>query len=293
MFIAGWFVTYIDRDPETLAAMEKKAKKQKMDKDDAERMMDFIEKQVEKGRQETTDQQEEFKVPLVRPEDDAPLVIELKLKPKPAPVLSTGFAKPSTNGALITKIKTEPMSSAESEYGDAESPVTFSSDDRIKREKSESRGKRSHDDEASSSKRRKSSLKHSSEEDESKPVKEGWLREGIMVKVMTKSLGEKYYKAKGVVQSPVLESGFVGKVKLKSPEDVEGHVIKFDQAHLETVIPAIGKEILVVQGKYAGCQALVDRVRIDEFCVDVELIESEKIVKRLPYESICKFVGID
>ncbi|CAH2062153.1 unnamed protein product, partial [Iphiclides podalirius] len=48
----GWFVTYIDRDPATIAAQEAKAKKQKMDKDDQERMLAFIEKQVEKGKKE-------------------------------------------------------------------------------------------------------------------------------------------------------------------------------------------------------------------------------------------------
>ena len=31
-----------------------------------------------------------------------------------------------------------------------------------------------------------------------------------------------------------------------------GHVLKLDQEHLETVIPAAGGEILVVGGKYKG-----------------------------------------
>lgn len=30
----GWFVAYIDRDPAAIAALESKAKKEKMDKDD-------------------------------------------------------------------------------------------------------------------------------------------------------------------------------------------------------------------------------------------------------------------
>lgn len=81
---SGWYVTYIDRDPETLAAQERKAKKEKMDKDDEERLMDFIDKQIERAKQDTKEEEgETSKTPLMRPENDAPLVLDIKLKPKP------------------------------------------------------------------------------------------------------------------------------------------------------------------------------------------------------------------
>lgn len=92
----GWFVTYIDREPATLEAEERKAKKQKMDKDDEERMMEFIEKQVEKGRQERDERTEDTKVPLTRPEDNKPLILNMKLKPKVLPV-----AGPSTKHRIF------------------------------------------------------------------------------------------------------------------------------------------------------------------------------------------------
>lgn len=38
----GWFVQYIDRDPETLRKMEAAKTKEKMEKDDAERMDAFF-----------------------------------------------------------------------------------------------------------------------------------------------------------------------------------------------------------------------------------------------------------
>ncbi len=40
------FIILIIRDPETIARQQQLAKKQKMDKDDEERMLEFIEKQV-------------------------------------------------------------------------------------------------------------------------------------------------------------------------------------------------------------------------------------------------------
>jgi DNA/RNA-binding protein KIN17 len=42
----GWFVTYIDRDPETLRRQEEADKKIKLDLDDRERQQIYLEKQV-------------------------------------------------------------------------------------------------------------------------------------------------------------------------------------------------------------------------------------------------------
>jgi DNA/RNA-binding protein KIN17 len=42
----GWFVTYIDRDPETLRRQEEIEKKKKLDLDDRQRQQMFLEKQV-------------------------------------------------------------------------------------------------------------------------------------------------------------------------------------------------------------------------------------------------------
>ena len=45
-YVLGWFIQYID--PEEQERKEKTAKKQKMDKDDDERIQELIEKQAEK-----------------------------------------------------------------------------------------------------------------------------------------------------------------------------------------------------------------------------------------------------
>lgn len=258
--ISGWYVTYIDRDPETLAAQERKAKKQKMDKDDEERLMDFIDKQIEraKGQDIKEEEDETFKIPLMRSESDAPLVLDIKLKPKPKllPVL---------------EIKQEKIKDEDSKNWFNKLVSNKSIDE--KNEKL----KRSNETE---------SVKKLKSDDNSSI--EGWLREGLMVKVTTKSLGDKYYKAKGVVQS-VSSDGFVGKVKLKTPEEVDGHVIRLDQEYLETVIPAIGKKILILWGKHKGTRAIVKKLHIEHYSVDVEL-EKDKMMKKLPYEQVCKYI---
>lgn len=57
---------------------------------------------------------------------------------------------------------------------------------------------------------------------------------GIVVKVMHKKLGERYYRLKGVVEG--VKDLYTAVIKMKD----SGDKIKIDQAHLETVIPAIG-----------------------------------------------------
>ncbi|XP_033333716.1 kin17 DNA and RNA binding protein [Megalopta genalis] len=261
----GWYVTYIDRDPETLAAEEKKAKKQKMDKDDEERMMEFIEKQVEKGQQEGSGQTETFKEPLTRSDTDAPLVIEMKLNMKPK--------------LLLNPIKQEKDKNKDRGSTSGKSTFNISS---IKQEALS-------DEEAEAvllEKLRKSKTKMDNDESN----KEGWLREGLTVKVVTKSLGEKYYKSKGIIEL-VENQNFVAKVRLKSPEDVENHVIKIDQEYLETVIPAIGKDVVILWGKYKGMKGVVYKLHIENYSIDVELKRDRTILRKLPYEQVCKYTA--
>ncbi|KAI4499866.1 hypothetical protein M0802_005122 [Mischocyttarus mexicanus] len=248
----GWYITYIDRDPETLAAQEKKAKKQKMDRDDDEKLMDFIEKQIEKGQQEKPiqEEKEETTKEFLRPNDNAPLVLDIKLKAKP----KIPLINPSTSKRK--EISTECN--------------VFKGNEETQKIKLELK---KNDSDSSSEKHTKS--------------EEGWLREKLVVKVITKSLGDKYYKAKGFVKS-IENSGFVGKVKLITPEEVEGHVIKLDQEYLETVIPAIGKEVLILYGKYKGEKGIVKKLHIEEYTIDVQL--EGKLVRTLPYEQVCKYM---
>lgn len=229
-----------------------------MDKDDEEREMEFIEKQIERAKQDVKeDEGETFKTPLLRPENDAPLVLDIKLKPKPKLL-------PAIN------IKQEEMKNEK----DCVSNKLFD-------EKAGKPKRSNNDNETESAKKLKT---------ENSPTSKGWLKEGLMVKVITKSLGDKYYKAKGVVQF-VGEDDFVGKVKLKTPEEVSGHVIRLDQEYLETVIPAIGKDVLILWGKHKGRKAVVKKLHIERYSIDVELQKEKKIVEMLPYEQVCKYVS--
>lgn len=46
----GWYIQYVDRDPETIRRQEEQARKKKHDLDDEERSARFIAEQVRRGR---------------------------------------------------------------------------------------------------------------------------------------------------------------------------------------------------------------------------------------------------
>ncbi|KAI5632958.1 domain of kin17 curved DNA-binding protein domain-containing protein [Phthorimaea operculella] len=257
----GWFVAYIDRDPATIAAQEAKAKKEKMDKDDQERMLEFIQKQVERGKKETADEQpsySEFK----RESSQERIQLTLNLKRK------TEDKKPDLPAsALKLKAKDEPSSSK-------------------KQKTEESRSKKAED---SSSRSKQTALDEIMLEEERKKErnnrKDYWLTENIIVKIVTKSLGDQFYKRKGVVEKVV--DKYAAQVKLVD----EKTRLKLDQNHLETVIPSVGRTVRFVNGAYRGETGVLKHIDTDNFCCHVEISEGPltgRLVKGVQYEDISK-----
>lgn len=75
-----------------------------------------------------------------------------------------------------------------------------------------------------------------------------------MVKIITDKLGEKYFNKKGVVVAT--KDVYVAIVKLIDTDTI----LKVDQAHLETVLPAIGKKVMIVNGAYRGLEAVLEDI---------------------------------
>jgi DNA/RNA-binding protein KIN17 len=74
----GWYVQYIDRDPETITMQEALVRKEKMDRDNQKMMMKFIEKQIEK-RKYSNNGPRVF-TEFVRPNEELKVVLNLKLE---------------------------------------------------------------------------------------------------------------------------------------------------------------------------------------------------------------------
>ncbi|PNF18237.1 hypothetical protein B7P43_G16764 [Cryptotermes secundus] len=75
-----------------------------------------------------------------------------------------------------------------------------------------------------------------------------------------------------------------------------GHKLKLDQEHLETVIPAIGRPVHVVNGAYRGCSAMLRELDQKKFCVTIEISSGPlkgRIVDKVEYGDICKLYDVD
>nr|CAH7769401.1 unnamed protein product [Callosobruchus chinensis] len=251
----GWYITYIDRSPETVANEERKKKKIKMDKNDEEKQMEFIEKQAKLVSEMAGPSQEPIYTELVRENEEEPLKLDIKMK---------------TEKVIINPLKIQPFVKRSSALSQLESPSRETK--KLKTEKS-----------------KKSALDEIKEQEELKKEKmnrkDYWLTEGIVVKVMTKSLGEEFYKQKGVIREVI--DKYVAIVKILD----SSKKLKIDQEHLETVIPAIGKLVKVVNGAYRGETAALISIDEKNFCAEIEIANGllkGRRVSKIEYEDICK-----
>ncbi|KAI5617775.1 DNA/RNA-binding protein KIN17 [Silurus asotus] len=250
----GWYIQYIDRDPETIRRQEELERKKKQDLDDEERSAKFIEEQVRRGRKGKEPEEEPVFTELKRENEEEKVAFNLA-----AGSVSSGPAKPSTSvGANAFKTAAS-----------------------VKR-KDTSLGAESKE------KRKKSALEEimEMEEKKKKPVRpDNWIQPNIVVKVITKRLGDKYYKKKAVIRE--VQDKYTAFVKLID----SGDKLKLDQSHLETVIPAPGKRVVIVNGQYRDMEAILESIDEKKFSAQL-IIDSGtlkgKRVHGIPYEDFSK-----
>lgn len=259
-----WYITYIDRDPETLERQKKAEKKKKMDRDDEERLLDFIDQQIERDKKrkeaEECDEDNAKSLELVRENEEEKIKLDLKLFKKPE--------VPSLLPPLTKKLRID--------KSDTMSEKSY---------KSESSKSTKYSSESS----KKSALEEIMEQEEKykekKNRKDYWLAEGIVVKIITKSLGSEFYKEKAVVQEVI--DKYRGKVKMIET----GEKFKIDQEHLETVIPKIDGRVRILNGAYRDCTAILKSIETSKFSCTIEIDKGPfkgRVVNGIPYEDISK-----
>jgi len=250
----GWFITYIDRDSETLFKERMKNKRIEADLVEEEKQEREIQKQIERAA--------ELFVPLATESQAASEPVnELKSEAE----VKVGFVLGSSGKP---KLK---------ELGES-SKLVFDEADNDKNEK------------RNQSAKSKSALEELMWEELMKKErinrKDYWLSEGIVVKVMSKALAEKgYYKQKGVVRKVI--DKYVGEIEMLESK----HVLRVDQAELETVIPQIGGLVRIVNGAYRGATAKLLGVDTDKFCAKVQIEKGAyvgRVLKAVEYEDVCK-----
>ncbi|KAK7102717.1 DNA/RNA-binding protein KIN17-like [Littorina saxatilis] len=267
----GWFVQYIDRDPETIRKQESQKAKEKMDMDDEERTSHFIQKQIERAAEmsKTAPTTAEY-TELQREDEEQKVTFSMSAAKKEEstvkkiPVSENLFKKPAM------KEPGEPSTSKQSSHKSASS--SSSSEKKV----GEKRKAKSALDEIMEVEERKK---------ERTNRKDHWLSKDIVVKVVFKRLGDKYYKKKAYVKD--VKDLFTGIVKMLD----SGDVLKVDQTHLETVIPAIGKSVKVVNGAYRGEEATLESLDEKTFSCSIRLSQGllkGRVLQGIQYEDISK-----
>uniref|UniRef100_A0A8C0H347 DNA/RNA-binding protein KIN17 n=1 Tax=Chelonoidis abingdonii TaxID=106734 RepID=A0A8C0H347_CHEAB len=225
----GWYIQYIDRDPETIRRQQEQEKKKKQDLDDEEKTAKFIEEQVRRG--------------LEGKEQERPVYTELNRE------------NDEEKGAGSVKRKESAHSSGQSKE-----------------------------------KKKKSALDEIMEFEEEKKKTartDYWLQPEIVVKIVTKKLGEKYHKKKAVVKEVI--DKYTAVVKMID----SGDKLKLDQTHLETVIPAPGKKVLVLNGGYRGNEGILESINEKNFSAAI-IIDSGPLkgrrIEGIQYEDISKLL---
>uniref|UniRef100_A0A8C0U4F3 DNA/RNA-binding protein KIN17 n=1 Tax=Cyanistes caeruleus TaxID=156563 RepID=A0A8C0U4F3_CYACU len=249
----GWYIQYIDRDPETIRRQQEQERKKKQDLDDEEKTAKFIEQQVRRG--------------LEGKELEMPVYTELNRENEEEKVTFNLNKGPSTSVAASSKTSSVLGQNALKMVEGA-----------VKRKEA------AHSSGQTKEKKKKSALDEIMELEEEKKRtsrRDYWLQPEIIVKIVTKKLGEKYHKKKAVVKEVIDKYTAVVKV-IDS-----GDKLKLDQTHLETVIPAPGKKVMVLNGGYRGNEGILESVNEKRFSVTIT-IDSVSIKQAL----VCRELSI-
>ncbi|XP_050211204.1 KIN17-like protein [Mercurialis annua] len=266
----GWFITYSDRDSETMFKEKMKHKRVKADLADEEKQEREIQKQIEKAEQLLTN--------IVQNGGESNEVVEPSAKVlKLEDGVKVGFSL-GTKSSNLGKEKGDGSKSSRLVFDETE-------------EKEKRNGKKVNEN--GSGRTGKSALEELMKEEEKAKErsnrKDYWLCEGIIVKVMSKALAEKgYYKQKGVVGKVI--DKYVGEIEMLETK----HVLRVDQEELETVIPQIGGLLRIVNGAYRGSNARLLKVDTEKFCATVQIekgLYDGRVLKAVEYEDICKLAS--
>ncbi|OAY74102.1 DNA/RNA-binding protein KIN17 [Ananas comosus] len=278
----GWFITYVDRDSETLFKDRLKAKRHKADLADEERQERAIAHQIERAAAVSVAVAE---TPLASDPNN----------PTASHTDGAGSGitgnPPGGKVAFLLQSQSASVSSKPSnEAAASKSAPKLAFGDVPDSERKNAKNSSSIRVGALGGGAGLSALDELMREEEKAKEKinrkDYWLCEGIVVKVMSKTLAEKgYYKQKGVVKRVV--DKYVGEIEMLESK----HVLRVDQEELETVIPQIGGLVRVVNGAYRGSNARLISVDTEKFCVKVQIekgVYDGRVLKAVEYEDICK-----
>ncbi|PAA67815.1 hypothetical protein BOX15_Mlig008336g1, partial [Macrostomum lignano] len=283
----GWYVQYLERDPE----QERRQRgKERLELTDAEMQQRQIDRQIEWGRMRAAeaaaggsdvDGESNGPTELLRPEGDGdggesqqPIKINLALKrPAPAP-------------ALQPQQKIKPAATPAEIGGNA---LARAEQEAKKRRKQEQQKQQ----QLQQQKKPRSAVEELREELEREKCASGrsWLSPGLVVRVVDPGRPD-WHRRKATVESTTPRGA---RLRFLDDDQVEKRrAEEVAESRLETVLPALGGRVRVVLGSFKGRLATLLSLQEADYACTVRLEDgpySGKTVSGLAYEQVCKLAG--
>jgi DNA/RNA-binding protein KIN17 len=300
----GWFVTYIDRDPETLARLEARSKRERSELDSDEKHQRDVQRQVKAARLAVGGAEEVNEASeLVRDEGDGKIALaglggtlgggKAKLVVPREGFCAFGAASSCSAGASSSSGGGDGSggggsgggsSSAAGATGSGKKMSAIESlmaEEKARKERAEAKGKAAEEKAAEEEAAASEAARLLNDK-----RKDYWLAEGAVVKVVNKKLSEgKYYKKKGTIER--VRHKYTAHVRVHETDDL----LQLDQDDLETVIPAVGGRVVIVNGRGRGEIARLLAIDEERFCVRVEVEGGPRagtLIDAIEYEDVCK-----
>jgi len=285
----GWYVTYIERDPALLArkeALQKKteadqreekmaAKQRELLRMEAAKALDRAGCAVDREASEIGNREEGAKMELKLGLGSGGGNVEKKKKKRKA-ALSLLEEDDDEDEDVVDDVK-PPSKDIPNNKQPAAPKLVEAKKPAPKREL-----------ESDNNEKKKEAKKHKSNDADKK--KDYWLYRDIVVRIISKKLANgEYYKRKAIVDK-VIDKYEAEVEVLESSRKARdgGDVLQIDQDDLETVIPKeLGEKVRIVNGKYRGKKARVEKLDKKEYRAELRLTEDDRIVT-LDYEDFSK-----
>jgi len=249
----GWYVTYIERDPEVISKQEQVLKMQKLEERERRLESQQIQKIIEKNQKLNKLRANDYQISeLNKSEQDDKIAFKFKAKQP-----TEDEPEQEEEDIDLMQTEQEDMNVADTEAADSKP------EDSVQK----------------SRKRKLNNMAALMEENEKRKrrrlntdlLQQTWLDTDIVVKVKE---GE-YRGKKGVVVDVVTENEKIKAIVnvLKSKQDIE---LKVKEKHLETVVPSFGRKVKILRGRYQGFVGVLDSINEKQYSGNIKLVLDAK-----------------
>ena len=267
----GWFLTYTPEDREEKMRQQSQKRKQRAQEDASARDARLIEEQIARAAKERADRgaTADAEATALRRDSSVDAL-------QPAPLL---FA---LGGAIDkNKQKRKRVIEPNAAFGEDDDDATKTRAVDMKKESAVASIARA----GMAAAAKKNLAEPNAETIETVP----WLLPNLVVKITSKALRDAgLYKKKARVVK-LADGGFVGECALLD-EDLKSTTARVDQAELQTVLPAVGGAVAVVNGPMRGKRGTLMALETESFRAVVD-VDGE--ARKFEYDDVCKVVAAD